>query len=83
MDWLNADTWKPATDLVTDWKTLGGVAVVIGGVLWRWGGKLWRWLVSKLRRAQPAAPAAAPTADRPLIFVVEDFRTIHWPIGAG
>jgi hypothetical protein len=80
MEWLNPDTWKPATDLATDWKTLSGVAFGIGTALWRWGGRLWRWLVSKLRHEKPAA---APTGDAPLIFVVEELCTVHGPLGAG
>jgi hypothetical protein len=81
-DWSNPDSWKPATDLVTDWKTLGGFGLAIVGALWRWGSSLWRRLVSKLHRAKPAAPTVAPAAERPLIFVADDHRTTHGPVGA-
>src|SRR5262249_6508436 len=82
-DWSNPDSWKPAADFVTDWKTLGGFGLAIVGALWRWGGRLWRWLASKFQRAKPAAPTVAPAAGRALIFVVEDFRTTHGPLAAG
>ena len=82
VDWLSPDTWKSTADLVTDWKALGTFALAIGGALWRWGGKLWRWLIPKLQPMKSAAPVVAGTADRPLIFVVDDNRATHGPVGA-
>jgi hypothetical protein len=82
-DWSNPDSWKPSTDLVTDWKTIGTFALAIGGALWRWGGRLRRWLISKLRRAKTPAPTAPPTADHELIFVIDEHRTTYGPLGAG
>jgi hypothetical protein len=81
VDWLNPETWKPAADLVSDWRTIGGAAILAGGAIWRWGAGLTRWLTSTFRAAKPVATVAlAP--ERQLRFVVDDRSTFHTPIGS-
>jgi len=82
VDWLTPDTWKPAVELVKEWQALGAFFVLVVGAVGGWATGLFRWAASKLRRAKPAAPSAAPEPKRPLRFVGDDRSTFHTPIGS-
>jgi hypothetical protein len=73
-DWLSPDTWKPAADLVSDWKTIGGAAVLVGGALWRWGAAPFRWIESRFRHDGRAKNRVD------LRFVPDDHST-YWSVG--
>jgi hypothetical protein len=81
--WFDPDTWKSFADSLSLWQKIAASAVAIGGLigtLLGWFAAPIRWLASKLRRAKPAAPSAAP--ERELRFVVDDHSTFHTPIGS-
>ena len=81
-DWFDPESWKRYADLANEWNTVGGVIILVVVTVSGWATGFFRWAASKLRRAKSAAPSVAGTAARRLIFVVEDFRITHGPVGA-
>jgi hypothetical protein len=71
-DWVfSHDTWKPAAELASDWKTIGLLLLGIAGALWRRGARLWRWLFPLLG----AKPPASAGASRSLCFVTDESQS--------